>query len=300
MIAVFDELLGVVPGTTGVRQENRHQCAGGNCPGEVGAERADAESEADRDRSEDRQDARCCEFAERITGADVDDLAVFGTTRAFHDSGDVAELAAHFVHHGSRRTPDSTDRQAREQEHDSRTDDEAHEVARVANIEDSLKRIDVRATEVAHDGVELRLLRDRVQNLGELLLDAVRERTEQSSRGKDSRCNRDSLGDGLGRVADRVELGEDLGTFFAHITGHFGNALGVVTHGSEGVHGNDDSDRGQQSTTRKGNSEQRDDDRTAAEQERTEHSGRDDQSRVDGRFEAHRQSSQDHGCRTGQ
>ena len=101
MVAVLDELLGVVPGTTGVGQEDRHQGAGADRTGEEAGERGDAEAEAHGDRGQHGEDARRDQLAQRVAGDDVDDLAVLGTTGALHDPGDLAELAAHLVDHGA-------------------------------------------------------------------------------------------------------------------------------------------------------------------------------------------------------
>ena len=64
-------------------------------PAEVAAERAGAEPEADRDRGEDRQQARRGELAQRVLGADVDDAAVVRPLGEVHDPGLGAELVAH-------------------------------------------------------------------------------------------------------------------------------------------------------------------------------------------------------------
>ena len=88
--------------------------------GEVRAQRADAEAEADGDRREEGQDARRRQLAQRVARADVDDLAVLGTAGALHDPGDLLELATHLEHDRAGGAADGVDRQAGEQEHDRR------------------------------------------------------------------------------------------------------------------------------------------------------------------------------------
>ena len=86
----------------------------------------------------------------------------------------------------------------------------------------------------------------------------------------------------------------------ADVAGHLGDALGVVRDRAEGVHGDDDADRGEQTATGQRHGEQRHRDRGAAEQERAEHGGGDDERGVDGRLEADRDAGQDDRGRTGQ
>ena len=78
------------------------------------------------------------------------------------------------------------------------------------------------------------------------------------------------------------------------ITGHLGDALGVVGDRAEGVHRDDDTDRGQQTTAGQRDREQGDD-TGAADQEGAVHGGRDHQRGVDGGLEADRDTGQDDG-----
>ena len=119
------------------------------------------------------------------------------------------------------------------------------------------------------------------------------EGPEQRRRRQYGRGDRDALGDGLGRVADRVELGEDRRTVLVDVARHLRDALRVVADRTEGVHGDDDADCRQQATAGQRDREQRDDDRAAAEQERAEHGGADDDRGVDRRLEADREAGQD-------
>ena len=136
--------------------------------------------------------------------------------------------------------------------------------------------------------------------LGDGLADRVLVGAEQRGRRQHRGGDRDALGDGLGGVADRVQLGQDLRTGRADVAGHLGDALGVVRDRAEGVHRDDHADRGEQAAAGQRHREQRHRDGRAAEQEGTEHRGGDHQRGVDGGFEADRDAGQDHGGGTGQ
>jgi hypothetical protein len=84
-----------------------------------------------------------------------------------------------------------------------------------------------------------------------------------STAGRD----RDALGDGLGGVPDRVELGEDVHTGAGHVARHLRDALRVVGDRAEGVHGDDDADRGEQAGAGQRHREQRHGDRAGGERE---------------------------------
>jgi hypothetical protein len=88
-------------------------------------------------------------------------------------------------------------------------------------------------------------------------LPCVGEGPEERRRREDGGGDRDALGDGLGGVADGVEVGEDPGARGVDVVRHLGDALGVVRDRAEGVHGDDDADRGEQATTGQGDEEQR-------------------------------------------
>ncbi len=130
--------------------------------------------------------------------------------------------------------------------------------------------------------------------------DGVGVGAEQRRRGEHRRGDRDALGDGLGGVADGVELGEDLGALAVHVAGHLGDALRVVADRAEGVHGDDDADRGEQAAAGQRDEEQRHDDDAAAEQEGAVDGRADDQRGVDGGLEADPDAGQDDGGRAGQ
>ena len=152
--------------------------------------------------------------------------------------GMLAELAAHLEDDGARRPGHRVDRQSGEEEHDGGTDDDP----------DERRRADDQAL-----GVRDVLVADRSARVSPAASEGARRHLPRVVVGAEQRRGRedgggdgDALGDGLGRVADRVELGEDLGARAVDVAGHLRDALGVVRDRAEGVHGDDDADRGQQ------------------------------------------------------
>src|SRR5699024_3328852 len=97
VVAVLDDLLRVVPGAAGVGQQDRHQHAGRDRPGEVAGQGRGPEPEADGDGGGDREQAGGGQLAQRVAGDDVDHAAVLRLRGAVHDPGDLPELAAHLV-----------------------------------------------------------------------------------------------------------------------------------------------------------------------------------------------------------
>ena len=75
------------------------------------------------------------QLAQRVLGDDVDDLAVLRTAGALHDPGDLAELAAHLEDDRAGGAADGVDRQAGEQEHHGRTEQQADQDGRVEDAE---------------------------------------------------------------------------------------------------------------------------------------------------------------------
>ena len=116
-----------------------------------------------------------------------------------------------------------------------------------------------RAFGVTGIGMNSRPLRSRtVAAFASAVATDVGERPEQRRRGENRRRDRDALGDGLGGVADGVEVGEDAGALLVDVAAHLGDALGVVADRAEGVHRDDDADRGEQAGAGDGDGEQRD------------------------------------------
>ncbi len=182
------------------------------------------------------------------------------------------------IDHPAGRPADGHDQQAGEEEHHGRADDQAEQVVR---------RVDAEA--------EAAQVLD--QQLGR---DLGAERAEQRGRGQDRGRDGDALGDGLGGVAHRVQPGQHLRGLALDLAGHLGDALSVVRDRAEGVHRDDDADRGQQAGAGQRDGEQRDRGVAGAEQEGAVNRAADQQRRVHRRLQADRDAGQDHGGRAGQ
>src|SRR5699024_7447542 len=110
VVAVLHELLRVVPGPAGVGEEHGHEDTCGDGASEEGYDRRIDESEADRDRGEDREEPGGDQLTKRVLGADVDDARVLRLFRAVHDSGTSTELFANLHDDTSGSTSDRHDR----------------------------------------------------------------------------------------------------------------------------------------------------------------------------------------------
>lgn len=192
VVTVLDEFLGVVPRATGVGEEDRHQGAGPDGTREIGAERSDAEREPDGDRRQDGQQTGRGELAQGVLGADVDDAPVLRLLAVVHDPGVLAELPPHLVDHGPGRPRHRVDRQPGEEEDDRGTEDQAHQIVGLRDVQ----------TERHLTGPGAHV----VDRRGDRVAVGTEERRRRQNRGGDG----DALGDGLGRVADGVQVGEDL------------------------------------------------------------------------------------------
>ena len=166
--------------------------------------------------------------------------------RAVHDPGLVAELVADLDHDPAGGPGHRADRETGEQEHHRRADDQAEQhVGLRRRSRSEVAQVSRRAATAASTSA----------------LRRCRERAEQRGRRQHGRRDRDALGDRLGGVADRVEGGEHLGALRADLAGHLGDALRVVGDRAEGVHRDDDADRGEQAGARERDREQRQHDR---------------------------------------
>ena len=93
------------------------------------------EQQADDDRHRDRQQRRHDHFLDRRLGQHVHGLVVLRLAGAFHDPGDLAELAAHFLHHRARRAADRFHRHRAEQVGDQAADQQADDHHVVGQVE---------------------------------------------------------------------------------------------------------------------------------------------------------------------
>src|SRR5208337_2589982 len=101
--AVFDGLLGVIPGAAAGGHGNGQEQAGDNGADEHATQGdwAQAGQEANDDGGKDRDQGRNHHLAQGALGDDVHAGAVLGFGGAFHDAGDFPELAPHFFHHAA-------------------------------------------------------------------------------------------------------------------------------------------------------------------------------------------------------
>jgi hypothetical protein len=138
--------------------------------------------------------------------------AVLGLGRAFHDALDLAELAAHFLHHRAGGTADGFHRHGAEQVGDQAADEQADDHLRVAEVE---------------AGVMPRAFQ-RVRVVG-----------KQHQRGEAGGADRVALGHRLGGVAHGVQRVGDVAHAAGQL-GHLGDAAGVVGDRAVGVERDDD------------------------------------------------------------
>ena len=217
--AVFDELLRIVPCTTGVTQGVGHELTGDDRDGQEPTESQVTETEANSDGGQNGQQGWGGELALRSSGADRDDLAVLWLFGVVHDAGVLAELATYFFHHGSGRAAYGANGQCREQEGHRTTDEGGDEGLGVSDVDWNLA--------------------EHVTDNTGLLTNGLDEGSEECHGGDNGRTDSHTLGDGLGRVTNGVEADENLLNVTFKLTGHFGNTGRVVRNGTEGVFGHD-------------------------------------------------------------
>ena len=203
--ALLEGLLGIVPSAAGVVLEDGPEHATDGDAGHVGSKGLGAHDQTDDDRSDDRDDAGSEHLAQGGLGGDLHALAVLGLAGALEDPGDLAELAAHFVHHVHGSLADAVHRKGGEDNRDHAADEEGGKHLGVEDVD----AVDPREGDVGG---------------------------EEGERGECGRCDGEALADGGGGVADAVE---DVGLFtdllgeFAHL----GDTAGVVGDRPEGVDG---------------------------------------------------------------
>src|SRR5690606_26497026 len=130
VMAVLDEFLGVVPGTTGVGQEVGHQLTGEDHRCQEGAQCEVVDPETDDHRCEDRQQGRGEQLSKRCRGADVDDGSVVRTTLPPEDRT-VCELTTDPLDHRSSGPTAGPESHCPEEEGAGATDEQTDESRRV-------------------------------------------------------------------------------------------------------------------------------------------------------------------------
>jgi len=240
--AVFDHLLGVVPGAAGIRHEHGQELAHQDHPRQEAAQRVRPEEKADEHRRQDGEHSRADQLVLGAGRADVHHLAVVGLLGAGEDRR-VLELLADLVDDVERRPAHRPNQHRAEQERHGPAHEEADQHQRVGHRQLA--------------GVEAVLL---LGHLAEAVLAAHRDHRDEAGKQRNGRDHRradgDPLGLGLGGVAHRVQVGQDLpGPLVlrgGHVAGgaglelapvhvlvipHLANAVGVVGHRAEHVHG---------------------------------------------------------------
>ena len=264
-VALFDVLLGVVPGTTGIRHHQCHHHAADQRAAEHAAERLRPEAETDDDRRQDSERTRKDHPAQRGAGRDVDAACGVRLGLAFEKARDLFELAANLDDHVEGRVADSGHGHRADDEREDAADEHADENHRVVDREN-----EVRVT---------------IADLGDIGAD-------QGQCGECRGADGKALADGCGGVADLVERVGDLAGLGTHL-GHFGNAAGIVGNRAVGVDCHGDADRGQHA-----------DSRHAHAVEAGEHVGEEDdrgdgQDRNRNRLHANGKAADHDGCRAG-
>ena len=204
-ITLFEGLLGVVPGTSGVRHEDRHQNAGHQNAGQEAAEGTRAEGESDHHGGHDSHGSGQHHPLDGGRSRDVDTARSVGSSGALEETGDLAELAANLFDHLHRRFTHGVHGHGREQERHHAANEESTHHERVGDV----------------DHVDVGLLH---------------ERGEEGECGHGGRTDGEALADGRRGVSDRVELVGDEPDPLVQL-GHLGDAASVVGDGAVGVDG---------------------------------------------------------------
>ncbi len=194
--ALFDVLLGVIPGTTGVGGGDSHLDTGDEATGEHTGEGVDAEEVAGDDGGEDDEAAGRNHLLEGGVGGDGDALLVVGLLGTVHDAGLLSELSSDLLDHGLGGLTDGLHGHGGEPVGKHGANQETSEG-------DGLEDID--ASDVA----------------------AGDEGAEQGEGDEGGGANSEALADGGGGVTGGVE-GIGLSADGGGETGHFGDTSGVI------------------------------------------------------------------------
>ena len=100
VMAGFDVLLGVVPGTAGVGHEHGHGKAGDGDAAQQARHADGAQDQAGEDGDDDGQQGGLHHLPQSALGAQGHAGGVVGVCLALHDAGDLPELAADLQHDG--------------------------------------------------------------------------------------------------------------------------------------------------------------------------------------------------------
>ena len=261
VMAGLDELLGVVPGTAGVRHEDGHQNAGDESAAEHTAESGGAKDESAEKGSGDGDEAGDDHFLQSSFGGDGDAGLVVRLLGSGENAGSLSELTTDFFDHVVCCTTDGLHGERGEQEGQHTADEDTG---------------DDRSVGQADAGKA----------------DGLRVGGEQSQGGQSGRTDGEALADSGGGVADGVELVSDLTDMRVEF-GHFCDTAGVVGNGAVGVDRNGDTGGGQHTDSGKSDAVK------ACRRIGDEDADGDEQQRDGGGFHTDSKAGDDVGGRTG-
>ncbi len=220
VVALFNILLGIVPGAAGIGHEDGHEHAGDQGAGQHAAQGIGAQEEAHSQRGNDGHQARYDHLLQSSRGGDIDALGVIRLGGALHDAGHFPELTAHLVDHLVGSLAHRLHGHGGEQEGQHAADEETYDNGGVQEI----------------DGSQLHCLAVGCE-----------EGQSRQGRGTDGKA----LADGGGGVTHGIQFVGDLADFLGQLA-HFRNAAGVVGDGAVGVNRHGDACGGQHAHRRQG------------------------------------------------
>ena len=234
VVAVFDELLRVVPRAAAARHRE--------CEEEAGDDRADERAAHHLRTAEIRQHVGQCDDDDRYADGnqrrqnhflqcsgrhDVDRRPVVGLLRAVHDAGHFPELTPHFFDDFSAGAPDRFHRKRCEQVRAQTADEQPRQHVRIADVEERVELVGIRCV-AQRRGCEMTLI-------GEFLQERCKQHHGRETCGADSIA----FGDGFGRVAHGVERIGYRAYGFRHLR-HLGDAARIVGDRPERIDRDDD------------------------------------------------------------
>ena len=239
---LLDHLLGIVPRAARIGHEHGQHETRAEAADQQAHHAGHAEHETDGYRHDDGQQAGEHHLALCTAGRNLHAAGIVRRAFAREDALDLAELAAHLVHHALRSTSHGVHRQAAEQERHHGADEDA----------DQHRRVHQRDLVILHE-IEDRGLLDQLRGaVGQVehryavmqqpdadLLDVgCQQRQCGQRRGSDG----EALARGSGRIAQRVQRIGALAHLGAEAA-HFGIAARIVSDRAVGVRGERDAQR---------------------------------------------------------
>ena len=218
VMAGFDVLLGVVPGTAGVGHEHGHGKAGDGDAAQQARHTDGAQDQAGEDGDDDGQQGGLHHLPQSALGAQGHAGGVVGVCLVLHDARDLLELAADLHHDGLGRLLHRAHGEGGEDEGQHGADEHAHQ----------------------HRGAG----QGEVQHLLRVLLDDVHVADQQGQGCQGGGADGEALAGGGGGVAQRVQCVGPLPDALRQAA-HLRDAAGVICHGAVGVRSQGDAQGGQ-------------------------------------------------------